>query len=276
MVVPPTPKPTCKAEALAKAPPTIASSCEENAALKKWHLPRLLVVYYESIKREPTVMLLGLFAIFFLFFPTFPRRVDGTFKKIALAHGGHKTSFKTYSFRDPRICCLKKKLSYLKKQLKRHVLTGQSFKERAFSQQISETKCFQTCTAVFFAPLYDAFQRTTPTWNVSRISRTLYKRPDPHLRPNQKTRNAWEGRVGDVGLEPYRDAGVLSGAAAGKRGGTLYKCVNCKHYGVSIQVHGAVDVGGGVGDLHIPEQLRLVLHHQPLLRRRPQWKLDVV
>jgi hypothetical protein len=41
MVVPPTPKPTCKAEALAKAPPTIASSCEENAALKKWHLPRL-------------------------------------------------------------------------------------------------------------------------------------------------------------------------------------------------------------------------------------------
>jgi hypothetical protein len=41
MVVPPTPKPTCKAEALAKAPPTIASSCEENAALKKWHLPLL-------------------------------------------------------------------------------------------------------------------------------------------------------------------------------------------------------------------------------------------
>jgi hypothetical protein len=41
MVVPPTPKPTRKAEALAKAPPTIASSCEENAALKKWHLPRL-------------------------------------------------------------------------------------------------------------------------------------------------------------------------------------------------------------------------------------------
>jgi hypothetical protein len=35
MVVPPTLKPTCKAEALAKAPPTIASSCEENAALKK-------------------------------------------------------------------------------------------------------------------------------------------------------------------------------------------------------------------------------------------------
>jgi hypothetical protein len=41
MVVPPTPKPTCKGEALAKAPTTIASSCEGNAALKKWHLPRL-------------------------------------------------------------------------------------------------------------------------------------------------------------------------------------------------------------------------------------------
>ena len=27
MVAPPTPKPTCKAEALARAPPTIASSC---------------------------------------------------------------------------------------------------------------------------------------------------------------------------------------------------------------------------------------------------------
>jgi hypothetical protein len=41
MVVPPTPKPTFKAESPAKAPPTIASSCEGNAALKKWHLPRL-------------------------------------------------------------------------------------------------------------------------------------------------------------------------------------------------------------------------------------------
>ena len=41
MVDPPTPKPTRKAEALARAPPTIASSCEGNAALKKWHLPRL-------------------------------------------------------------------------------------------------------------------------------------------------------------------------------------------------------------------------------------------
>ena len=41
MVDPPTPKPTCKAEALVRAPPTIDSSCEGNAALKKWHLPRL-------------------------------------------------------------------------------------------------------------------------------------------------------------------------------------------------------------------------------------------
>ena len=41
MVVPPTPKPTCKAEALSRAPPTIASSHEEKAALKKWYLPQL-------------------------------------------------------------------------------------------------------------------------------------------------------------------------------------------------------------------------------------------
>ena len=41
MVGPPTPKPTCKAEALARAPPTIASVCDGNAALKKWHLPQL-------------------------------------------------------------------------------------------------------------------------------------------------------------------------------------------------------------------------------------------
>ena len=41
MVVPPTPKPTCKAEALARVPSTIASSCEGK-----------LVVYYESLKRE--------------------------------------------------------------------------------------------------------------------------------------------------------------------------------------------------------------------------------
>jgi hypothetical protein len=33
MNVLPTPKPTRKAEALARAPPTIASSCEGNAAL---------------------------------------------------------------------------------------------------------------------------------------------------------------------------------------------------------------------------------------------------
>jgi len=169
-----------------------------------------------------------------------------------------------------------KKTFLTKKAAEKACFDWAKFQERAFSQQISETKCFQTCTAVFFAQLYDPFLENNPPWNISRILRTLYKRPDPHLRPNQKTRNAWEGRVGDVGLEPYGDAGVRSGAAAGKRGGTLYKCVNCKHYGVSIQVHGAVDVGVGVGDLHIPEQLRLVLHHQPLLRRRPQWKLDVV
>ena len=34
MVVPPTPKPTYKAEALARVPPTIASSCKGNAALR--------------------------------------------------------------------------------------------------------------------------------------------------------------------------------------------------------------------------------------------------
>ena len=37
---PPTPKPTRKAEALARAPPTIASCREEDAALRKWPLPR--------------------------------------------------------------------------------------------------------------------------------------------------------------------------------------------------------------------------------------------
>ena len=41
MAAPLTPKPTRKAEALARAPPTIDSSCEGNAVLKKWHLPRL-------------------------------------------------------------------------------------------------------------------------------------------------------------------------------------------------------------------------------------------
>ena len=40
MVVPPTPKPTCKAETLTRAPPTIVSSREENTGMKKWHLPQ--------------------------------------------------------------------------------------------------------------------------------------------------------------------------------------------------------------------------------------------
>jgi hypothetical protein len=35
MVDPPTPKPTWKTEALGRAPPTIASSCEGNAVVKK-------------------------------------------------------------------------------------------------------------------------------------------------------------------------------------------------------------------------------------------------
>ena len=35
MVTPPTPKPTLKAEVLVKEPPTITSSCEKNAALRK-------------------------------------------------------------------------------------------------------------------------------------------------------------------------------------------------------------------------------------------------
>jgi hypothetical protein len=41
MVDPLTPKPKRKAEALAKASPTIASRLEEDAALKKWPKPRL-------------------------------------------------------------------------------------------------------------------------------------------------------------------------------------------------------------------------------------------
>ena len=41
MVAPLTPKPTRKAEALSKAPPTIASSREEDAALKEVAKPRL-------------------------------------------------------------------------------------------------------------------------------------------------------------------------------------------------------------------------------------------
>ena len=40
MVAPLTPKPTRKAEALTKAPPTIVSSREEDAALKEVALPR--------------------------------------------------------------------------------------------------------------------------------------------------------------------------------------------------------------------------------------------
>ena len=35
MVVPPTPKPTCKTEPLVRTPPTIVSSCEGNTSLKK-------------------------------------------------------------------------------------------------------------------------------------------------------------------------------------------------------------------------------------------------
>ncbi len=50
MVVPPTPKPTCKAEVLARAPPTIASSCEGNAALKKWHLPQCVFIITDKAK----------------------------------------------------------------------------------------------------------------------------------------------------------------------------------------------------------------------------------
>ncbi len=42
MVAPLTPKPTRKAEALAKAPPTIASRREEDVALKKWQSRRLI------------------------------------------------------------------------------------------------------------------------------------------------------------------------------------------------------------------------------------------
>jgi len=41
MVAPLTPKPTRKAETLSKVPPTIASSREEDAALKEVAKPRL-------------------------------------------------------------------------------------------------------------------------------------------------------------------------------------------------------------------------------------------
>jgi hypothetical protein len=44
MTAPPTPKPTRKAESLARAPPTIASRREEDAALKKWPKSRLCSV----------------------------------------------------------------------------------------------------------------------------------------------------------------------------------------------------------------------------------------
>jgi hypothetical protein len=44
MTSPPTPKPSRKAEALVKAPPTIASRRKED-----------VYVYYESIKREPKI-----------------------------------------------------------------------------------------------------------------------------------------------------------------------------------------------------------------------------
>ena len=41
MVVPPTPKSTCTAEALTRAPPTVASRREEDIALKEWSKPWL-------------------------------------------------------------------------------------------------------------------------------------------------------------------------------------------------------------------------------------------
>jgi hypothetical protein len=41
MTAPLTPKPTRKAEALAKAPPTITSRCKEDVALKEVAKPRL-------------------------------------------------------------------------------------------------------------------------------------------------------------------------------------------------------------------------------------------
>jgi hypothetical protein len=40
MATPPTPKPTFKAEALVREPPTIVSRREEDAALRKWSLSR--------------------------------------------------------------------------------------------------------------------------------------------------------------------------------------------------------------------------------------------
>jgi hypothetical protein len=58
MNVLPTPKPTRKAEALARAPPTIASSCEGNAALKKWHL-RLIFVFLFFEKKNHYELAMG-------------------------------------------------------------------------------------------------------------------------------------------------------------------------------------------------------------------------
>ncbi len=55
MVTPLTPKPTRKAEALAKAPPTIASRREEDVALKKWPneaAPWNLNVYLQLSKKK--------------------------------------------------------------------------------------------------------------------------------------------------------------------------------------------------------------------------------
>ncbi len=51
MVAPPTPKPTLKAEALTRAPPTIASSREEDAALNP------VCAYHESRKWEVKIRL---------------------------------------------------------------------------------------------------------------------------------------------------------------------------------------------------------------------------
>jgi hypothetical protein len=68
MVVPLTPKPTRKAEALAKAPPTIASRREEDAALKEVALPRyryyffficiVVVIVYLVVKSDCGIYLL--------------------------------------------------------------------------------------------------------------------------------------------------------------------------------------------------------------------------
>ena len=51
MVAPPTPKPTRKAKALARAPPSTASSCEENYALVRMNSGGS-VVYPEAREAE--------------------------------------------------------------------------------------------------------------------------------------------------------------------------------------------------------------------------------